>query len=309
MMPVMDGYETMRAMRELPAARATCRSSPSPARWRPGERERCIDAGASAYIPKPVETAELPASSSASGCPASVPPAASAAGDVDAAATVERRTRRGAAAILVVDDNAGKRLAIRAMLAPLGHAVVEADSGRAALRAVMRQTFAVILMDVRMPTHGRLRDGQADPAAQRVASTRRSSSSPRYGRDETETADRVRQRRRRLHLRADRRRRPAGEGLGLRRPLPAGARSCSARSTSITALNVEMLARLAAAAELRDDDTGQAHPPAASAICRSAIAERLGCPALEVGLIRLAAPLHAWQDRSFPTRFSANRAS
>jgi diguanylate cyclase (GGDEF)-like protein/PAS domain S-box-containing protein len=56
------------------------------------------------------------------------------------------------AAVLVVDDNAAKRLAVRAMLAPLGHAVVEADSGRAALRAVMSQTFAVILMDVRMPT-------------------------------------------------------------------------------------------------------------------------------------------------------------
>jgi diguanylate cyclase (GGDEF)-like protein/PAS domain S-box-containing protein len=56
------------------------------------------------------------------------------------------------AAVLVVDDNAAKRLAVRAMLAPLGHAVIEADSGRAALRAVTSQTFAVILMDVRMPT-------------------------------------------------------------------------------------------------------------------------------------------------------------
>ena len=37
------------------------------------------------------------------------------------------------ATVLVVDDNAGKRLAVRAMLAPLGHDVVEADSGRAAL--------------------------------------------------------------------------------------------------------------------------------------------------------------------------------
>jgi CheY-like chemotaxis protein len=33
-------------------------------------------------------------------------------------------------AILVVDDNAAKRLAVRAMLAPLGHAVIEAESGR-----------------------------------------------------------------------------------------------------------------------------------------------------------------------------------
>jgi diguanylate cyclase (GGDEF)-like protein/PAS domain S-box-containing protein len=55
-------------------------------------------------------------------------------------------------AILVVDDNAAKRIAIRAMLAPLGIEVVEADSGREALRAIVRQTFAMVLMDVRMPT-------------------------------------------------------------------------------------------------------------------------------------------------------------
>jgi CheY-like chemotaxis protein len=57
-----------------------------------------------------------------------------------------------APAILLVEDNAAKRLALRALLAPLGHAVVEADSGRAALRAVLRETFALILMDVHMPT-------------------------------------------------------------------------------------------------------------------------------------------------------------
>ena len=59
---------------------------------------------------------------------------------------------RPLAAVLVVDDNPAERLAVRAMLAPLGYLVVEADSGRAALRAVLRQSFAVILMDVRMPT-------------------------------------------------------------------------------------------------------------------------------------------------------------
>jgi CheY-like chemotaxis protein len=55
-------------------------------------------------------------------------------------------------AILVVDDNAAKRLAINAILEPLGHAIVEAASGQEALRAVMATTFAVILMDVKMPT-------------------------------------------------------------------------------------------------------------------------------------------------------------
>ncbi len=55
-------------------------------------------------------------------------------------------------AILIVDNHEGKRLAIRAILAPLGLDVVEAESGHAALRAVLRQCFALILMDVRMPT-------------------------------------------------------------------------------------------------------------------------------------------------------------
>jgi PAS domain S-box-containing protein len=56
------------------------------------------------------------------------------------------------ATVLVVDDNASKRLAIRAMLAPLGCAIVEADSGVAGLRCVQAQDFAVILLDVYMPT-------------------------------------------------------------------------------------------------------------------------------------------------------------
>jgi PAS domain S-box-containing protein len=52
--------------------------------------------------------------------------------------------------ILVVDDDAAKQLSLRAALEPLGHPIVSVDSGQAALRAVMEQTFAVILMDVQM---------------------------------------------------------------------------------------------------------------------------------------------------------------
>src|ERR1035441_10737126 len=71
---------------------------------------------------------------------------------MDSDGSVEAPRSAPAPAILVVDDDPGKRLAMRAILAPLGHAIVEADSGRAALRAVLRQSFALILMDVRMPT-------------------------------------------------------------------------------------------------------------------------------------------------------------
>lgn len=59
--------------------------------------------------------------------------------------------RPAVSSILVVDDDAAKRLALRAILAPLGHDIVEADSGEAALWAIRSRRFAVILMDVRMP--------------------------------------------------------------------------------------------------------------------------------------------------------------
>jgi len=58
MMPMMNGYEAMAAIR----ARPDCRELPIIAvtsRVVGGERERCIAAGASDYIPKPVDTAEL----------------------------------------------------------------------------------------------------------------------------------------------------------------------------------------------------------------------------------------------------------
>jgi signal transduction histidine kinase/HAMP domain-containing protein/ActR/RegA family two-component response regulator len=58
MMPAMNGYETMAAIRTRPA----CERVPIiavTAKVNPGERDRCMAAGASDYISKPVDTAEL----------------------------------------------------------------------------------------------------------------------------------------------------------------------------------------------------------------------------------------------------------
>ena len=54
--------------------------------------------------------------------------------------------------ILVVDDRADKRLVLGTLLEPLGQNVVLAPSGEDALKALLGQEFAVILMDVNMPT-------------------------------------------------------------------------------------------------------------------------------------------------------------
>jgi diguanylate cyclase (GGDEF)-like protein len=53
--------------------------------------------------------------------------------------------------ILLVDDRPENLLALEASLEPLGHRLVRAESGIAALRAVLDEQFAVILMDIRMP--------------------------------------------------------------------------------------------------------------------------------------------------------------
>jgi two-component system, sensor histidine kinase and response regulator len=53
--------------------------------------------------------------------------------------------------ILLVDDDPTKRFALKAILAPLDENVVEASSGPDALRQLLRNEFAVVLLDVRMP--------------------------------------------------------------------------------------------------------------------------------------------------------------
>jgi PAS domain S-box-containing protein len=61
--------------------------------------------------------------------------------------------RNGApkANILLVDDHPEKLLALESVLSDLGENLVKARSGKDALRLILRQEFAVILLDVTMP--------------------------------------------------------------------------------------------------------------------------------------------------------------
>ncbi|HMN46586.1 MAG TPA: response regulator [Povalibacter sp.] len=73
--------------------------------------------------------------------------------NLDAVPTAVRepRVREGAATILVVDDEAKNRFALVQVLADLEENVVEVASGEDALRFLLREECAVILLDANMP--------------------------------------------------------------------------------------------------------------------------------------------------------------
>ena len=55
------------------------------------------------------------------------------------------------ASILVADDEGYSRLALRELLESPDRTIVSVESGAEALRQVLKQDFALILLDVRMP--------------------------------------------------------------------------------------------------------------------------------------------------------------
>ncbi|GAB3317332.1 response regulator [Luteimonas notoginsengisoli] len=73
------------------------------------------------------------------------------ASPLDALPPVARSPGSEPAGILLVDDQPGRLLTYRTILEPLGERLVQASSGREALKSLMEDDFALILLDVNMP--------------------------------------------------------------------------------------------------------------------------------------------------------------
>ena len=179
-MPVMDGYDAIRAIRDTglyPHLRVVAVTGKVMA----GERKRCLDAGADGYVPKPVDTAELfaalrpwlPLTPRRAAC-AAAPDGSVADGSSPAAAALRppdrhRRQRSRAVKILVVDDDFRNIFAMTALL-ERGHATV---TGRRERRRGDRRPAAQPRHRHRADGHhdaghGRLRHDPGDPEAQRL---------------------------------------------------------------------------------------------------------------------------------------------
>jgi CheY-like chemotaxis protein len=178
MMPVMDGYETMRAIRGLEQFK-TLPMIAVTGKVMAGERQRCIDAGANDYAAKPIDTSELltavkqwvpglarrtpdvvpavpvvcePVAADADSPVAFVPGV-----EADDQQPVESSSSGKApgggvrSKILVVDDDFRNTFALSALL-ERGHIVLVADSGAEALAELEGSPdIDVVLMDIVMP--------------------------------------------------------------------------------------------------------------------------------------------------------------
>jgi two-component system sensor histidine kinase/response regulator len=154
-MPVIDGFMLVEVIRKSPEWVGLITVMLSSGGQR-GDAERCKELGIAAYLVKPIRQSELLEALLA--VLGSRTDAAEAAQLVpnDSIGKEPRRLR-----ILLAEDNVvNQRLAMR-MLEKQGHTVVVAGDGVAALAALERGRFDVVLMDVQMP----LMDGVEATAA------------------------------------------------------------------------------------------------------------------------------------------------
>ncbi len=161
MMPVMDGYDTIRAIRRIEKHRDLTVIAVT-GKVMAGERKRCLDAGANDYVPKPVDQAELFAAlrpwihrvvkppTPEAGPLAVATPNEPASGRQTPVA-IEGSTLAGLK-ILVVDDDYRNIFAMTAVL-ERGQAIVTvAESGADAIEALrLAPDIDIVLMDIMMP--------------------------------------------------------------------------------------------------------------------------------------------------------------
>ena len=141
-MPAMDGFMVAERIHEHPGMGGVTVLMLTSAE-RSSDISRCRELGLAAYLIKPVTQKELRATivRVLSGTPSLVVPA------VETRAVAAERPLR----ILLAEENVVNQKVAVSLLSRLGHEVMVAPDGKAAVDAYRRHSFDVILMDVQMP--------------------------------------------------------------------------------------------------------------------------------------------------------------
>ena len=254
MMPEMDGYETMQQIRAQPGARRLPLIAVT-AKAMKGDRQKCLDAGASDYIAKPVDIDLLLALLRVWIAPfARRRRDAADAGRGRGGMTHElaRHSRRSLAEAPDGHRRPDARMAASGRAcwsstttsatcsrsAPCSRTSPRSSSrrsGEEALRQLLKGEFAVILLDVFMPGMDGYETAQIDP--QPRADQAHPDRLPVRGQQGDRASDaRLCDGRGRLCVQAGRPDRAAIEGRGVRRPVRDDARRSSARPRQEQAL-------------------------------------------------------------------------
>ncbi len=144
-MPEMDGFALAKRIKEDPQFASTIVIMLTSAGLR-GDAARCKELSIHAYLPKPIKQSEL-----LECIKQSLGWQDQTEGRAPFVTTHSLREGRSGLQILLAEDNAvNQKLAVR-LLERRGHAVVVASTGNAALEALARQPFDLVLMDVQMP--------------------------------------------------------------------------------------------------------------------------------------------------------------
>jgi two-component system sensor histidine kinase/response regulator len=173
-MPGMDGFAFAAEVQRRPGAAPPAIMMLSSAH-RPGDLARCRELGIAMHLTKPVGSADLRAAivqvllagRARKRAEAGLPATPAAAASITSLVPAGEGEALPPLLILLAEDNPVNQKFAEALLRKLGHHVVLAEDGRAAIAAIARERFDVVLMDVQMPEMGgleatrRVRDAEA----------------------------------------------------------------------------------------------------------------------------------------------------